>query len=143
MRARRSVRTADLMKKGSRRAHPGHAELRLEVRTADLMKKGSRPDTAMRAASRPSQNRRPDEEGIKTPDFGHSSPVARVRTADLMKKGSRRDLLGLLQCGRNVRTADLMKKGSRLQTGDRIGSPIGQNRRPDEEGIKTLPHLLS
>ena len=60
-----------------------------------------------------SQNRRPDEEGIKTghQDGGFAVPI--------------------------VRTVDLMKKGLRLPEGVQHTQPTSQNRRPDEEGIKT------
>ena len=57
------------------------------------------------------QNRRPDEEGIKTQD-GEKFAIIGVRTVDLMKKGLR--LLTLRFLARvNVRTVDLMKKGLR------------------------------
>ena len=62
---------------------------------------------------RQSQNRRPDEEGIKT--------AAAVNSMS----GS-------------VRTVDLMKKGLRPSFWAIPLSICGQNRRPDEEGIKTV-----
>ena len=60
-----------------------------------------------------SQNRRPDEEGIKTKTKLKKKREAFVRTVDLMKKGLRLDARAIARgCSR-------------------------QNRRPDEEGIKT------
>ena len=59
------------------------------------------------------QNRRPDEEGIKT------APLV------------------LSTSGNGVRTVDLMKKGLRLAAVADAVAVLGQNRRPDEEGIKT------
>ena len=58
-------------------------------------------------------NRRPDEEGIKTPTRRGISPEAQIPTADLMKKGLRLSI----PYTRHVF--------------------MHSNRRPDEEGIKT------
>ena len=59
-----------------------------------------------------SQNRRPDEEGIKT--FVPSSLLSlnSVRTVDLMKKGLRH-IFSTSFTKAPVRTVDLMKKGLR------------------------------
>ena len=60
-----------------------------------------------------------------------------VRTVDLMKKGLR-PARPLHIHGQRVRTVDLMKKGLRLCVAALARVVHGQNRRPDEEGIKTL-----
>jgi len=99
------------------------------------MKKGLRPrrQTCCRPQAR--QNRRPDEEGIKT--IHHlllQLPQCQNRRPD--EEGIKTWICSIL-CDKKVRTVDLMKKGLRLarvKTTFRIAS---QNRRPDEEGIKT------
>ena len=106
------------------------------------------------------QNRRPDEEGIKTLLEQVPTPWCGVRTVDLMKKGLRpvpfRVFVGFVvrtvdlmkkglrpsfpddnQFGKCVRTVDLMKKGLRRGHGFSFHWISCQNRRPDEEGIKT------
>ena len=65
-------------------------------------------------------------------DFAHQV----VRTVDLMKKGLR-PLPEPSYSPYRVRTVDLMKKGLRLAVPFRVFIGFGQNRRPDEEGIKT------
>ena len=87
--AGKDVRTVDLMKKGLRLdvrlAKPGG-----EVRTVDLMKKGLRLHPMNTFLTSSGQNRRPDEEGIKTQAAWPLSREPEVRTVDLMKKGLRR-----------------------------------------------------
>ena len=62
---------------------------------------------------------------------------ARVRTVDLMKKGLRPNFpFVFFQQG--VRTVDLMKKGLRPIVHGDTPPATSQNRRPDEEGIKTV-----
>ena len=62
---------------------------KLFVRTVDLMKKGLRRSPRAFARETLRQNRRPDEEGIKTVSHRSIQSDARVRTVDLMKKGLR------------------------------------------------------
>ena len=79
--------------------------------------------------------RRPDEEGIETPQPTPSDPDCRAN-ADLMKKGLRRTLCGLVRQD-HWANADLMKKGLRLvMTVGELYFKQGE-RRPDEEGIET------
>ena len=68
------------------------------VRTVDLMKKGLRhaPIPFLRQLS---QNRRPDEEGIKTLKIRDRCWQLSVRTVDLMKKGLRPLNAALLSAG--------------------------------------------
>jgi len=53
------------MKKGLRQGRGG-SEAAARVKTVDLMKKGLRPPIDQNNGGPPRQNRRPDEEGIKT-----------------------------------------------------------------------------
>jgi len=76
------------------------------------MKKGLRRVPRGRSEHEAGQNRRPDEEGIKTEGSG-------------------------VLFRQHVRTVDLMKKGLRLGYVAIILVSFCQNRRPDEEGIKT------
>ena len=76
------------------------------------MKKGLRHSLETAHVSANGQNRRPDEEGIKT------------------QKGA-------IVVSEDVRTVDLMKKGLRRSAGQDCTASRRQNRRPDEEGIKT------
>ena len=59
-----------------------------------------------------------------------------------MKKGLRR-FHSRLHGGLFVRTVDLMKKGLRQRPPCASNLNLGQNRRPDEEGIKTSPDFVS
>jgi len=84
----------------------------------------------------PRQNRRPDEEGIKT--------VFQLMNYWLLSQNRRPDEEGIKTfCASNlpsesrVKTVDLMKKGLRPRDGSKSCNNAGQNRRPDEEGIKT------
>jgi len=58
------------------------------------MKKGLRPLIIRTFGMDTRQNRRPDEEGIKTIVTKRMFFEREVRTVDLMKKGLRRDELG-------------------------------------------------
>jgi len=82
------------------------------VRTVDLMKKGLRRLKEVKVNIVLRQNRRPDEEGIKTKEKLSLLSPGRVRTVDLMKKGLRRKTLDMVHL-QKVRTVDLMKKGLR------------------------------
>jgi len=101
------------------------------------MKKGLRPSPYLQV-SVPlySQNRRPDEEGIKT-FYGilcHASDG--VRTVDLMKKGLRR-LDGHPCPGMVCQNRRPDEEGIKTRQNEAVLPHVGQNRRPDEEGIKT------
>ena len=126
------------MKKGLRH-HPPQPKVEPTISTADLMKKGLRPSPSSLSASLTYFNRRPDEEGIKTPRAWWRSSAVSISTADLMKKGLRPGA-GVQQGGlRGISTADLMKKGLRRGRPDGSRRYRNFNRRPDEEGIKTFP----
>ena len=105
-------RTEDLMKKGLR--HRGGVGVREPGfdRTEDLMKKGLRRTRLTLSSSPAGQNRRPDEEGVKTDPPAPRRRELHDRTEDLMKKGLRRALNTCFVCQRD-RTEDLMKKGLR------------------------------
>ena len=131
------------MKKGLRRS--GRLiRLHHHIPTADLMKKGLRPDLRHLVRQQHHSNRRPDEEGIKTSLLGLVTMRHTIPTADLMKKGLRPGRLGERYRERGIPTADLMKKGLRPTTSTACSGDIYSNRRPDEEGIKTLmPRRMS
>ena len=116
------VRTVDLMKKGLRLDNRTWSSVS-PVRTVDLMKKGLRRGYAPPPCGSWRQNRRPDEEGIKTNTERGDVSVSEVRTVDLMKKGLRplrRHRVAWL----DVRTVDLMKKGLRLSARARARSSL-------------------
>ena len=60
------IPTADLMKKGLRRAVVDPVVRKRVIPTADLMKKGLRRLARVARKGEVHSNRRPDEEGIKT-----------------------------------------------------------------------------
>ena len=132
------ISTADLMKKGLRRDENGTIADPC-ISTADLMKKGLRQvmvTPAIRADCH--FNRRPDEEGIKTPDGRPGQSYSMISTADLMKKGLR-PAPWSASLTWTISTADLMKKGLRRNDRRLVPGRRDFNRRPDEEGIKTRP----
>ena len=100
------------MKKGLRRQDLVALPHAVHIPTADLMKKGLRPVMGAAVGNGLNSNRRPDEEGIKTPATGPNPRAERIPTADLMKKGLRR-LHPLQLSDQDIPTADLMKKGLR------------------------------
>ena len=92
-------------------AVPGTMALRT-IQTADLMKKGLRRASSTISISASDSNRRPDEEGIKTREFSLCCAWAKIQTADLMKKGLRPTTRANSRAA-CIQTADLMKKGLR------------------------------
>ena len=101
------------------------------------MKKGLRPPWRPGPTGCAGQNRRPDEEGIKTRLLAGGRLHSLVRTVDLMKKGLRPDHTPSPSTGHGQnRRPD--EEGIKTRPAMRsVASMWGQNRRPDEEGIKT------
>ena len=81
------------MKKGLRHIPGCNTASLLPIPTADLMKKGLRlPLITGTYLEEWNSNRRPDEEGIKTPCPDRLFRRQLIPTADLMKKGLRHSL---------------------------------------------------
>ena len=85
----------------------------------------------------PRQNRRPDEEGIKTLSFLSTKFSISSQNRRPDEEGIKTSISPFGWYPGQVRTVDLMKKGLRPCSDVDVNQSFRQNRRPDEEGIKT------